>query len=119
MRVDDSLARRHTVEILRDVPCVALLDIDHLIGAYDGLLDGCLPLLGLVLRRLLRLRNVYLFLEDVLLQDLRLLLLRVLCVLRRLRRPRHTLASLRRLCTLRHDLAALRLTAMLPFLHLY
>lgn len=94
MPVDDSLACRHTVEILCDVPRVALLDVEDLIRTYNGLLDGCLSLLGLVLRCLLCLRNIYLFLEDVLLQRLRLLLLCVLGVLRCLRRARHGLTAL-------------------------
>lgn len=69
---------------------------------------------------MLCLRNVYLFLEDVLLEGLPLFLLCVLGVLRCLRSARHALASLRRLrTTLHHDLATLGLAAMLTLFNLY
>lgn len=47
--VDDSLAGRHTVEVLGDVPCVALLDVEPLMRTYNRLLNSCLSLLSLVL----------------------------------------------------------------------
>lgn len=118
MGVDNALTSGHTVQILCHVPRMALLDIEDLIGTYNGLLYGRLSLLCLVLRCLLRLRNVYLFLEYVLLEPLRLLLLGILRVLRRLRCPKHALSALRRLNSLDHDLAALGLTAMLTLFYL-
>lgn len=113
--VDDSLASGHSVEVLRDVPCMTLLYIYHLIGTYNSLLNGRLPLLGLVLRGLW-LRNVDLLLEHVLLQWL--FFLRVLGILGCLRCLRDNMGSLGRVCSFHHDLAALGLAALLALLDL-
>lgn len=114
--VDKSLASCHPVEVLRDVSCMALLYVDHLIGTYNRLLNGCLSLLGLVLRSLW-LGNVDLLLEDVLLQRVLLFFLRVLGVLGGVRSV-WSMATLRRVRTLHHNLAALGLAALLTLLDL-
>ena len=115
VRTHDALAGGHPVEVLRNIPGVRLLDIDHLIRTYDSLLNRRLPLLRLVLHRSLRLRNVYLFLEHVLF-ECPICLLCILSILRCLRSLRSCLAALCRIGPLHSYLATLRLAALLPFL---
>ena len=122
--IHNSLACSHSVEVLRAVSCMALLHVYHLIRVqltylHNGLLDGRLSLLGLVLRLVLGLGNINLPLKHILLHRA-VVFLRVLGVLRSMRCMRSSLTtSLRRVRpSLHQHLVALGLAALLTLLDL-